>query len=125
MRRPSFVRRLLVTRGGAAPPPPVFTPYYAQIRQFGLDAQLTLDAWLFKFEAMHRSGERNLLGREQEYVAALIQGRGFDDILSLYREEEYVAAVVGGEYTFYSVFGSTADVGLLAEWNYDERCRRE
>ncbi len=73
---------------------------------------------------MHRSGERNLLGREQEYVAALIQGRGFDDILSLYREEEYVAAVVGGEYTFYPVFGSTADVGLLAEWNYDERDRQ-
>ena len=35
-----------------------------------------------------------------------------------------MAAVMGGEYTFYSVFGSTADVGLLAEWNYDERGRR-
>ena len=109
------------TRSSAAPP--IFIPYYAQIRQFGLDAQLTLDAWLFKFEAMHRSGERNLLGREREYVAAVVQGGGFDDIVGLYREEEYVAAVVGGEYTFYSVFGSTADVGLLAEWNYDERGR--
>lgn len=102
----------------------VWIPYYAQIRQFGLDAQLTLDAWLFKLEVMHRAGERNLLGQEREYVAALIQGGGFDDILGLYREEEYVAAVVGGEYTFYSVFGSTADVGLLAEWNYDERGRQ-
>ena len=109
-------------RGSAVPD--VWIPYYAQIRQFGLDAQLTLDAWLFKFEAMHRSGERNLLGREQEYVTALMQGRGFEDILGLYREEEYVAAVVGGEYTFYSVFGSTADIGLLAEWNYDERGRQ-
>ena len=109
-------------RGSAVPS--VWIPYYSQIRQFGLDAQLTLDAWLFKFEAMHRSGDRNLLGREQEYLAALVQERGFEDILGLYREEEYVAAVVGGEYTFYSVFDSTADVGLLAEWNYDERGRQ-
>ncbi len=109
---------------GAAAVPWVFIPYYAQIRQFGLDAQLTLDAWLFKFEAMHRSGERNPLGRETAYRTALLQGGGFDDLVGTLREEEYVAAVVGGEYTFYSVFGSTADVGLLAEWNYDERGRR-
>lgn len=105
----------------------VWIPYYAQIRQFGLDAQLTLDAWLFKLEVMHRSGERNALGREQEYgeaYRAVLAGTGgFDDLVNAYREEEYVAAVVGGEYTFYSVFGSTADVGLLAEWNYDERGR--
>lgn len=108
--------------------PSVFIPYYAQIRQVGLDAQLTLDAWLFKLEAMHRSGERNPLGREQEYakeyMAAERGESGFDDLVGTLREEEYVAAVVGGEYTFYSVFGSTADVGLLAEWNYDERGRQ-
>ncbi len=104
--------------------PGIWIPYYGQIRQFGLDAQFTLDAWLFKFEAIHRSGERNALGREREYRAVLGQGGGFQNILDLYREEEYVAAVMGGEYTFYSVFGSTADVGLLAEWNYDERGRR-
>ena len=109
--------------GGSAVPW-VFIPYYAQIRQFGLDAQLTLDAWLFKFEAMHRSGERNPLGRQQEYQAALSQGGGFEDLVGTLREEEYVAAVVGGEYTFYSVLGSTADIGLLAEWNYDERGRQ-
>lgn len=106
----------------------VWIPYYAQIRQFGLDAQLTLDAWLFKFEAMHRSGDRNALGRQQEFVqayrAVLAGTGGFDDLVNTYREEEYVAAVVGGEYTFYSVFGSTADLGLLAEWNYDERGRQ-
>ncbi len=102
----------------------VWIPYYAQIRQFGLDAQLTLDAWLFKFEAMHRSGERNPLGRRQEYQAALSQGGGFEDLVGTLREEEYVAAVVGSEYTFYSVLGSTADIGLLAEWNYDERGRQ-
>ena len=102
----------------------VLIPYYAQIRQFGLDAQLTLGAWLFKLEAMHRSGERNALGLQQESNATELRGIGFEDILGLYREEEYVAAVVGGEYTFYSVLGSTADIGLLAEWNYDERGRQ-
>ncbi len=106
----------------------VWIPYYAQIRQFGLDAQLTLDAWLFKLEAMHRSGDRNALGREREYAreyfAASVGASGFDDLVNTFRKEEYAAAVVGGEYTFYSVFGSTADVGLLAEWNYDERGRQ-
>ena len=108
--------------------PWVFIPYYSQIRQFGLDAQLTLDAWLFKFEAMHRSGDRNALGREREYreaYGAVLAGTGgFDDLVGTLRKEGYVAAVVGGEYTFYSVFGSSADVGLLAEWNYDERGRQ-
>ncbi len=113
---------------GASDVSNVWIPYYAQIRQFGLDAQLTLDAWLFKFEAMHRSGERNALGREKEYEEAYVDAvfgvGGFEDLVGTLREEEYVAAVVGGEYTFYSVLGSTADIGVLAEWNYDERGRQ-
>ena len=80
---------------------PAFTQYYAQIRQFGLDAQMTIGSWLFKLEAIQRSGARNLLGLE----------------------EDYTATVFGGEYTFYSVFGSAADVTLLGEWNYDGRGR--
>ncbi|MDE0164553.1 MAG: hypothetical protein OXL36_05610 [Bryobacterales bacterium] len=80
---------------------PAFTQYYAQIRQFGLDAQMTVGSWLFKLEAIQRSGARNLLGLE----------------------EDYAATVFGGEYTFYSVFGSAADVTLLGEWNYDGRGR--
>ena len=78
---------------------PVLGQYYAQIRQFGLDAQLTVGSWLFKLEAIQRTGARNL------------------------REEDYVASVFGGEYTFYSVFGSTVDLSLLGEWNYDGRGR--
>ena len=34
-------------------------PHYEQIRQFGLDAQLTVEAWLLKLEAIHRSGASN------------------------------------------------------------------
>ena len=75
--------------------------YYAQIRQFGIDAQLTAGAWLFKLEGIHRAGARNLSGRE----------------------EGYVASVLGGEYTFYSALGSAADLSLLGEWSYDGRGR--
>ena len=81
--------------------PPVLVPHYAQIRQFGLDAQLTTGPWLLKLEAIHRAGARNRIGRE----------------------EDYAAFVAGGEYTFYSVFGSPVDLGVLGEWNYDWRGR--
>lgn len=80
---------------------PVLVQHYDQIRQFGLDAQLTVGSWLFKFEAIQRAGARNLIGME----------------------EDYVASVFGGEYAFYSVFGSAIDVSLLGEWNYDGRRR--
>ncbi len=81
--------------------PSVLGQYYAQIRQFGLDAQLTVGSWLFKLEAIQRTGARNLVGLE----------------------EDYIAAVFGGEYTVYSAFGSAADLSLLGEWNYDGRGR--
>lgn len=77
----------------------LLVPYYEQIRQFGMDAQLTVESWLFKLEAIHRGGARNKGGQE----------------------EDYTAFVVGGEYTFHVVFGSNADLTLLAEWNYDGR----
>ena len=80
---------------------PVLVQHYDQIRQFGMDAQLTVGSWLFKLEAIQRAGARNLIGME----------------------EDYVASVFGGEYTFYSVFGSAIDVSLLGEWNYDGRGR--
>ena len=76
--------------------------HYERIRQFSVDAQLTVESWLLKLEALHREGARNLLGTE----------------------EDYAAFVMGGEYTFNSVFDSAADLGLLAEWNYDERRER-
>ena len=56
---------------------------------------------MFKLEAIQRAGTRNLFGKE----------------------EDYVASVFGGEYTFYSMFGSAADLSLLGEWNYDGRGR--
>ena len=75
---------------------------YDNIRQFSVDAQYTVESWLLKLEAIQREGARNLLGMK----------------------EDFAAFVVGGEYTFNSIFGSAADLGLLAEWNYDERSER-
>ena len=77
-------------------------PHYEQIRQFGLDAQLTVEAWLLKLEAIHRSGASNTAGRK----------------------EDYAAFVVGGEYTFNGIFETDADLSLLAEWMIDGRRAR-
>ena len=77
-------------------------PYYERIRQFGVDAQLTTEPWLYKMEAIHRGGARNLLGRE----------------------EDYGALILGLERTLYALFGSGTDLTVLAEWLYDGRGRR-
>ncbi len=80
-------------------------PHYEQIRQFGLDAQLTIESWLLKIEAIHRAGASSPAGLGQDL------------------EQDYAALVIGGEYTFNGIFGSDADLGLLAEWNHDGRGR--
>ena len=77
-------------------------PYYERIRQFGVDAQLTTEPWLYKMEAIRRGGARNLRGRE----------------------EDYSALILGLERTLYALFGSGTDLTVLAEWLYDGRGRR-
>ena len=75
---------------------PALLPLYRQIRQTGIDLQATKGSWLWKFEAIRRSG----------------QGDAF-------------AAWVGGvEYTYFGVFDSAADLGVLAEYSRDERGAR-
>ena len=77
-------------------------PYYEQIRQVGLDAQITTGPWLFKLESIRRTGARNLLGEE----------------------EDYSAHILGLERTLYSVLGSNTDITLLGEWLGDSRDQR-
>ena len=79
-------------------------PHYELIRQYGLDAQLTTGPWILKLEAIHRSGMKNR----------------FPSLM----EEDYSARLVGGEYTFYGVFDSDKDVGLIVEWISDDRKQR-
>ena len=77
-------------------------PYYEKIRQFGVDAQLTTEPWLYKLEAIYRTGARNLLSQE----------------------EDYGAGIFGLERTFYALFDSRMDLTFLAEWHYDGRKHR-
>ena len=78
---------------------PLLLQHYAQIRQLGLDTQLTLGDWLLKAEAIRRAGAYNLVGRRQDYTAA----------------------VVGAEHALYALAGTDADLTLLGEWSYDSR----
>jgi hypothetical protein len=71
-------------------------PHYDLINQTGVDAQMTVGQWLWKVEAIERSG----------------QG------------PRYAAVTAGFEYTIANVGGSGTDVGLLAEYLYDERGSR-
>ena len=99
-REPSLLPRLVGSEF-------VLAPHYEQIRQFGLDVQLTTGPWLLKLEAMHRAGAQN---------------RRIDQYLN-YEEEDYAAFIVGGEYTFYSLWDSDSDLILFAEWARDGRGR--
>ena len=68
-------------------------PVYDQINQFGIDLQYTADSWLWKLEAIIRDGATH----------------------------SFAAAVGGFEYTLYQVAESSADVGLILEYQYDGR----
>jgi hypothetical protein len=68
-------------------------PFYETMHQTGLEAQYTSEAWLWKLEMIRRE-----------------------------TDSDTFSALTGGiEYTFYSVFDSDIDVGLLAEYLFDDR----
>ncbi|WNO07512.1 hypothetical protein [Teredinibacter sp. KSP-S5-2] len=69
-------------------------PHYQQIEQTGLDVQATINAWLLKLEAISV--------HEEEY------GRN--------------TALVGGiEYTFFTLGDTNMDLGVIAEYQFDDR----
>ena len=72
---------------------PVLTPRYEQINQTGIDAQLITGEWLWKVESIYRSG----------------QG------------DSYAALTGGFEYSLVGIAGSGMDLGIIAEWSYDDR----
>ncbi len=84
--------RLLLNADGSA-----LIPYYDLIDQIGFDFQYTIDAWLWKLEAIARDTQN----------------------------DSFTAAVGGFEYTFYQVSDSAADVGVLLELQYDGRAEGE
>ena len=72
---------------------PFIQPYYAQIEQYGVDLLKVQGAWLLKFEGIYRAGQ----------------------------SEDFAAAVAGFERTSVGVFGTSYDLGVLMEYQYDER----
>lgn len=72
---------------------PILIPHYDVIEQTGLDLQLTTERWLWKLEAINRAGHG----------------------------DRFAAAVGGFEYSFYGIFGTPADLGVIAEYLYDGR----
>ncbi len=68
-------------------------PVYDLITQGSIDFQYTQGAWLWKVEALARSGHG----------------------------EVFLASVAGFEYTLYQFAGTNFDLGLLAEYQYDGR----
>jgi len=71
----------------------VFRPEYNLMQQTGLDLQVTKEDWLWKLEAINRRIKGGV----------------------------YNAVTAGFEYTFYSLFDSSSDVGLVMEYLYDSR----
>jgi len=72
---------------------PVLIPRYDVIKQAGVDVQATFGPLLLKTEAIH-------------------QWNDFDD---------FAAIAAGFEYTFFNVGDGAGDLGVLAEYLYDER----
>jgi len=81
-------------------PATVLAPFYPQIDQTGLDLQATKGSWLWKLEAIHRR---------------------FSDKSG---QDSYSAAAAGFEYTFFGLFESAADLGMIGEYLYDDREKR-
>jgi hypothetical protein len=79
---------------------PVILPVYQQIQQTGLDVSYVAGNWLWKLEALYRKGQGDRQGLTRN---------------------DYVAATGGFEYTFTGIFGSQMDLGIVAEYLFDDR----
>jgi hypothetical protein len=72
---------------------PVLTPFYEQMTQLGIDAQLLYEDWIWRLEFIHREADSG----------------------------DYNAYTAGFEYTFYGIFESDKDFGALLEYSRDDR----
>ncbi len=79
---------------GMADGVPVLDAVYRQVDQTGIDVQATMDAWLLKLE-----------------------------VISLYEKSwgRNTAFAGGVEHTFFTVGGTNADVGIVLEYQFDDR----
>ena len=70
------------------------TPYYDQIEQSALDIQATLENWLWKLELISNKGTQ---------------------------QDRYMALAGGFEYSFYDLKEIGIDLGVIAEYLFDDR----
>lgn len=68
-------------------------PFYELINQTGMDVQMTTESWLWKLEVIRR---------ESDF-------------------ETFTASTGGFEYTFYGVLETNIDIGVIAEYLFDDR----
>ncbi len=71
----------------------VLLPRYVQIQQTGVDIQATIDAWLWKLEAIRRAGNHT----------------------------RFTAATAGFEYSLFGVWDTRSDLGIVIEYLFDSR----
>ncbi|MCU4675415.1 hypothetical protein N7931_07185 [Catenovulum sp. 2E275] len=88
-REPNFIPKLV---NGV--PTGEIVPFYPQITQFGAVMQYVSEAWLWKMEAINRTG----------------------DLI-----DDFNALVGGFEYTMVGINDSSTDLGWVVEYAYDER----
>ena len=79
---------------------PVVIPFYQQINQTGLDVSYVIGDWLWKLEALVRTGQGDRRGATPN---------------------DYFAATGGFEYTFTGIFDSRMDLGVIVEYLFDDR----
>jgi len=77
----------------------IASPYYAWVRQVGIDAQVTFGAAVGKFELRHTQNQLDRTG-------AITDG---------------FAASIGAEYAFYGVLASSSDITAAIEYAWDQR----
>ena len=87
------------TNNGSA----ILTPYYPLMQQLGIDAQLTTEEWLWKLEIIFRDWKT------------------IDNINAQLINQKFIALTGGFEYSFVGITESGADLGLVAEYSYDDR----
>ncbi|RPJ68824.1 hypothetical protein DRW07_02205 [Alteromonas sediminis] len=86
-------------------------PFYRQINQVGIDVLNVSGDWLWKFEAIYRAAETDNAISPAMGVPLTPESEAID----------YFAAVGGFEYTLVGFMETTYDLGILMEYQYDER----
>ncbi len=118
-------------------PPNRLIPFYGQLQQASVDLQYTAGAWLWKLEAVYRKesnralqvlietdldGAEGLAGISEvlgEQGGGFVGGAAVAEMVPA--TPEFAAATGGFEYSFYGVFDTDIDIGIVAEYMWDER----